>query len=615
MATSVPMGIVSLKAEGTYAADKLYKKGMWVTSSGSSYAYINPTPSTNVPLTDASHWQQIAEKGDTGDPTSSTASDIPTSTAEVSVQGALDGFDSQLAQKANKESYYIDLTDYCILDGVSDDTTNLERAIVDGKAQNRGLYLPSNKTLKITRTVNASFLDIDFKGYVVVDMTDGIGLIIGDTSYYARRRSIFIRDIVNSVQTTERSDTQFSLQIQGLKVSTVTILRCDSLRLYADGDTLYSTDNRIDGLAYNTFTLGVIDFLYIFSKKTAEEIGWINENLFLCGGRLINIEIDGNYRHEQNIFIKPDIEGGSLWVKKGNANVFRDLRTENGTVKFEREAIKNIVISSFYTQYIDYQERNIVEYDHGLENMVVTNLEMMYQKYPVFDLIPNVTYFSNFVSKYKIANPENNVALSTDGNYIEFPRYNHLFEQTIDTSVIKRFRCEVTKDSNKDYHAVMYYIQCFDENMNIIPDPSDPNDPETFDIFAAGIHWNDGSKKYLYTANVGTMDILVSNPEVKFINFQIQSGVQEDVSFKFQMSRLTLFAYTPIYATEHAINIEHKALDDGYFNKTFRSQMVSPLDINYPQTPRYIGEDFFDTTNKKWYKATGLNEGDWVALN
>mgnify|MGYP001211660459 CR=1 FL=1 len=64
MATSVPLGIVSLKAEGAYAADKLYKKGMWVTSSGSSYAYINPTPAAGVPLTDTSHWQQIAEKGD-----------------------------------------------------------------------------------------------------------------------------------------------------------------------------------------------------------------------------------------------------------------------------------------------------------------------------------------------------------------------------------------------------------------------------------------------------------------------------------------------------------------------------------------------------------------------
>ena len=63
MATSVPLGIVSLKAEGAYAADKLYKKGMWVTSSGSSYAYINPTPAAGVPVTDTTHWQQIASVG------------------------------------------------------------------------------------------------------------------------------------------------------------------------------------------------------------------------------------------------------------------------------------------------------------------------------------------------------------------------------------------------------------------------------------------------------------------------------------------------------------------------------------------------------------------------
>ena len=63
MSTAVPMGIVSLKAEGAYAADNLYKKGMWVTSSGSSYAYINPTPSAGVSLANTSHWQQIASIG------------------------------------------------------------------------------------------------------------------------------------------------------------------------------------------------------------------------------------------------------------------------------------------------------------------------------------------------------------------------------------------------------------------------------------------------------------------------------------------------------------------------------------------------------------------------
>lgn len=32
-------------------------------------------------------------------------------------------------------------------------------------------------------------------------------------------------------------------------------------------------------------------------------------------------------------------------------------------------------------------------------------------------------------------------------------------------------------------------------------------------------------------------------------------------------------------------------------------------------TPRHIGEEVLDTTNKRWYKAVGLTSSDWVALN
>ena len=100
MATSVPLGIVSLKAEGAYSADKLYKKGMWVTSSGSSYAYIHPTPAAGVPVTDTSHWQQIAKKGDTGpkgDP-----GEVSQAQMDAAIIAAVDPVASQLAEKANK---------------------------------------------------------------------------------------------------------------------------------------------------------------------------------------------------------------------------------------------------------------------------------------------------------------------------------------------------------------------------------------------------------------------------------------------------------------------------------------------------------------------------------
>jgi hypothetical protein len=97
MSTAVPLGIVSLKAEGAYAADKLYKKGMWVTSSGSSFAYINPTPAAGVPVTDTSHWQQIAEKGDKGD-TGTTAFEM----AQIGgYTGSLPDFYADLARLDN----------------------------------------------------------------------------------------------------------------------------------------------------------------------------------------------------------------------------------------------------------------------------------------------------------------------------------------------------------------------------------------------------------------------------------------------------------------------------------------------------------------------------------
>jgi hypothetical protein len=32
-------------------------------------------------------------------------------------------------------------------------------------------------------------------------------------------------------------------------------------------------------------------------------------------------------------------------------------------------------------------------------------------------------------------------------------------------------------------------------------------------------------------------------------------------------------------------------------------------------TPLKIGEEFLDTTNRRWYKAVGLTSSDWVALN
>lgn len=121
------MGIVSLKAEGAYSADKLYKKGMWVTSSGSSYAYINPTPAAGVPLTDTSHWQQIATMG--GQDLVDAA--VAARDAAIAAKVLAEGYTAQLAAgTASPVNTYANLA---ALNSANPDHTKIYITLDDGK--------------------------------------------------------------------------------------------------------------------------------------------------------------------------------------------------------------------------------------------------------------------------------------------------------------------------------------------------------------------------------------------------------------------------------------------------------------------------------------------------
>ena len=66
MATKTDLGYAGFVLDGPYDAGKLYHRNMVVDANGGSYAYKHNTPAAGIPVTDTSHWQQIAEKGDTG---------------------------------------------------------------------------------------------------------------------------------------------------------------------------------------------------------------------------------------------------------------------------------------------------------------------------------------------------------------------------------------------------------------------------------------------------------------------------------------------------------------------------------------------------------------------
>jgi len=69
MATKTDLGYAGFVLDGPYDAGKLYHRNMVVDANGGSYAYKHNTPAAGIPVTDTSHWQQIASqglKGDTG---------------------------------------------------------------------------------------------------------------------------------------------------------------------------------------------------------------------------------------------------------------------------------------------------------------------------------------------------------------------------------------------------------------------------------------------------------------------------------------------------------------------------------------------------------------------
>lgn len=57
------LGAVGISTGGDYNPETVYKKYKVVSANGGSYMYINPTPAAGVPVTDTSHWQQIATIG------------------------------------------------------------------------------------------------------------------------------------------------------------------------------------------------------------------------------------------------------------------------------------------------------------------------------------------------------------------------------------------------------------------------------------------------------------------------------------------------------------------------------------------------------------------------
>lgn len=188
-------------------------------------------------------------------------------------------------------------------DGVADDASAINIAAQDAIEKGAMLYFPTGD-YKCGSSIDLRYIQrVRSDGKIVLDNSEDY-VTVGDTSRNGTLCEIHIASATR-------------VKVLGLLDSTVYVGYAQELLLYADGDD--TTDNAI---AYNSIRGEFISTVTLLSNKSAASPGWINDNIFDVR-RIINITIDGNYKHNNNVFRNCGIEGptASINIPSGHSNL------------------------------------------------------------------------------------------------------------------------------------------------------------------------------------------------------------------------------------------------------------------------------------------------------
>jgi len=383
---------------------------------------VVPTPTTDMQACTKKYAEDYANSKSPLNITDGSITDLKLSDASTDIK---ERFSSHLADNM------ISLKDYCILDGITDDTANLLLAVADAISSGRGLYLANNKTCKISGIVSLFGIKIlDFKGKIIGNSVSD-ELVIGYDSASTETTNYYINDV-----------TSATLRVQGVKNGDVTINKATYFLLWADGDVPTKTS-----ISYSRFNLGKIDTLKFDSQGS--EFGWINENIF-NGGRITTFIMDGNYPHNNNTFNKPMFENCTISINNGSFNQMYDCRFEGTvTITFESGTTENIILRSWYSSIGAYLRQSITPTitDNGNHNMFGCTADILHSYNKVFEVTSESNNF-NISDFTKNADDITNGATKTlwESDYIDI--VNDIgFEFESDQSL---FRVQIiTYDSTK----------------------------------------------------------------------------------------------------------------------------------------------------------------------
>lgn len=179
-------------------------------------------------------------------------------------------------------------------DGVTDDTNAINAAAADAIEKGLPLYFPEGQ-YKCTGNINLRYVKRIKSDGVINLTTDGTWVTVGDSS-------------VNGIFCDIHIASATRVKVVGLLDSKVYVGYAQELMLYADGE-----DDDGHAVAYNTLQGEFVSKITLMSNKESETVGWVNDNLFEFR-RIIHILIDGNYKHNNNVFRNCGIEGNAATI-------------------------------------------------------------------------------------------------------------------------------------------------------------------------------------------------------------------------------------------------------------------------------------------------------------
>lgn len=390
------------------------------------------------------------------------------------------------------------------------------------RANKRIFYVPYGKTVNVEETLDLTGMDVEINGTLNIKH-NGVGIIVGDSSNLVNHRKIYI----NTVTHTAYKTGDISIRVQGLKNGNVTIGNAPYIQLFADGDTSY------DSIAYSKFDIGCCNYLQITDKLGASKQGWINENTFF-GCRVRNqLMIHGfTYKHNNNVFYKPCLEGATILLSNCSRNKFYDVRNEGETIiTMDKNTENNFIRMNYMYDNFEFLGDSVTDY--GMNNIVTNSALETYAK----TLVYNANHKTFTKDVYSIVDKDDMSAVATEDGFrcaINVPAWAKFIEAEkipVDGVVALHVSCIGMDDDLKelDDSCMRVTVKPYDENGNLLS-----NDPLAY--IGGGDQKTDGS--YGTSGNIKDVLIVVRDSAVKFIELDVKNG-----NGAYNYKNLSIYAY------------------------------------------------------------------------